>query len=229
MPHQSPFHQMHLKSNAEMAEQNSWLVPLHYGDPQAELRACRNSLAVFDLSHHSRVRVSGAGAKEFLTSILTLDRGLPSSGRQMRLKLPEKLANPHSTVTLQHQAKDYLLILEDVDHISWTSRLNDCSSSGWVDIQDETEATAMISVQGPIALSLVKEKLSIDIDDIQANDVITENMFFMKFILSLDDRNPPGINLILPAKIAPLAWDALQKYGRDYDAQLAGVQAWQSL
>ena len=98
MPQQSPFHQMHLKSNAEMAEQNGWLVPLHYGDPQAEQEACRNSLAVFDLSHHGRLRIRGAGAEEFLTSILTLERGLPSSGRQMRSKLIKKLENTHSII-----------------------------------------------------------------------------------------------------------------------------------
>jgi aminomethyltransferase len=229
MPNQSPFHEMHLKSNAEMAEQDGWLVPLHYGDPQAEQEACRSSLAVFDLSHHNRLRISGVGSEQFLKSTLLIEGDLPANGRQMQLKLNGELPLCQVPATLQHQPKSYVLILPGGGSDAWASFLQTHPDAGDVDIQDETASTAMISVQGPSAMTLLKEKLPVDVDDIQANDVVAETMFFMKFILSLDDHTPPGVHLIMPARIAPLAWDALQKYGRDYDARLAGVQVWQSL
>lgn len=226
MSRQSPFYDLHIKSSAVMVERNGWVLPEHFGDVQAELDACQNSIAVFDLSHFSRIRLSGDPASDCLAAVFGEKLNIPLQGCQKTLSL----GDDNISVTLQHQDKGLLLITETPDHTSFLKQFEVAGPLCNVKVVDETFATAMIALKGPRAIPLLKEKLPIEIDHIAPGDVVSANMFFMRFVVALEgEGNCPGVTIILPAKIAPMAWEMLEKYGQSYDATLAGFQAWQHI
>jgi aminomethyltransferase len=215
MAQQTPFYDLHVKSSAVMGERHGWMLPEHFGDLQAEINACENSIAVFDISHFSRIRFSGDQATEFMEGLIEI----PLPGHQGLVKYHDLNA------TVQHQDKGLLLIAESLDHFSFLQQLENSAQLRNVKITDETFSTAMIALKGPKALALLKEKLPIEIDHIAPGDVVSANMFFMRFVIALGSNE--NITIILPAKVAPMAWEMLEKYGQDYDATLAGFETWE--
>jgi len=213
-----------------MGDHNGWQVALHYGDAEAEIKSCRKSLAVFDLSHFSRVRIAGAESKTLVASLAGEEVASLPVGRQGAAVWTSLQDQAPTKITLQHQEKDYLVVTETPDHEQFLQTLQKQGQSLKVKIKDETFTTAMIALRGPLVLEMLKQKLPVEIDHLEPDDVMTASLFFMRFVIARQDRaSHPGVTIILPAKIAPMAWDLFQKYGQEYQIQLAGLQAWQSV
>ena len=63
----------HQKLGARLIDFGGWEMPVQYTSITDEHLAVRNAAGIFDISHMGEVTVSGAGAADFLNSILTND------------------------------------------------------------------------------------------------------------------------------------------------------------
>jgi folate-binding protein YgfZ len=80
MSERSPLHDATARVGATFKEEAGWTMPAHYGDPEAEYRAARAGVALFDLSHRGKVELTGPEAAVFLHNLLTNDvKNLPPS------------------------------------------------------------------------------------------------------------------------------------------------------
>src|SRR5262245_35809680 len=57
----TPLHNWHAAHGAHFAERGGWLVPLHYGNVEAETRATQGGLAMVDLSPVAKLSLLGRG------------------------------------------------------------------------------------------------------------------------------------------------------------------------
>src|SRR5690242_10536549 len=72
MPDRTPAY--NAQAGAVFTEEAGWLLPAHFGDVDTEYRAVREgAAAVFDLSHHGKIHVSGPDAASFLHNLSTND------------------------------------------------------------------------------------------------------------------------------------------------------------
>src|SRR5438093_3569880 len=71
MPEKSPLYETAFQSGGVFVEQFDWLMPAHYGNAVAEYQSAREHAALFDVSHHGKVEVSGADAASFLHNLCT--------------------------------------------------------------------------------------------------------------------------------------------------------------
>lgn len=79
---QSPLAPQHRALDANLVEFGGWEMPIAYPSGTIEEHlACRQGVAMFDVSHLGSVRVAGDGAFERLQSTLTNDLGKVSPGR----------------------------------------------------------------------------------------------------------------------------------------------------
>ena len=71
----SPLDEKHKSLGAKMADFGGWEMPIEYpgGGVLAEHDAVRNKVGIFDVSHLGKISVKGAGAKDFINSVLTND------------------------------------------------------------------------------------------------------------------------------------------------------------
>ncbi len=227
MPQLSPFQQIHENKAAAMAERDGWLMPLHYGDPLDEYRRCRENLAVFDSSYSYRIRVGGPDAQKLLDPLLSCDVTRIFPNRRRYALFCNEQGGIIEDCLIQNQGSGYLLIGNPANHQRILNYLQAQPPSLNAKITDETFTTAMVTLRGPYALPLLKEKLPFDLEALQPGDVLAENYFFMRFVISLDESLSPSI--ILPAKMASMAWDMLEKYGKIYNAGVAGLETRNSL
>src|SRR5687768_11198567 len=69
----TPLYEAHVKLGGRMVEFGGWEMPVQYSSIVDEHLAVRRAAGVFDISHMGEVFVAGAGAEEFLNSVLTND------------------------------------------------------------------------------------------------------------------------------------------------------------
>jgi aminomethyltransferase len=69
----TPLFTAHQKLGGKLVEFGGWEMPVQYTSITDEHLAVRKAAGIFDISHMGEVTVSGAGAAEFLNSVLTND------------------------------------------------------------------------------------------------------------------------------------------------------------
>src|SRR6266496_1991718 len=67
----TPLYDEHVRLGAKMVPFSGWLMPVQYTGIVEEHQAVRNSVGIFDISHMGQFIVDGAGAREWLNTMLT--------------------------------------------------------------------------------------------------------------------------------------------------------------
>src|SRR4051812_8110470 len=73
MAEPSPLHDLTVAAGAVLVEEAGYLVPDHYGDPAREYGQIRNHSGLFDLSHRSKLELTGPEASSFLHNLCSND------------------------------------------------------------------------------------------------------------------------------------------------------------
>lgn len=145
-------HDRHVELGAKMVEFGGWDMPVQYpAGILAEHLATRKQAGIFDVSHMGRFIFRGSGALAFLQHALTNNAAGLEVGRAQYTLIPNERGGAVDDAYLyRFDAGEYLLVvnasnrLKDWDHFqSLLTGFDD------VEIEDHTEAIAMISLQGP--------------------------------------------------------------------------------
>ncbi|MBS0208615.1 MAG: glycine cleavage system aminomethyltransferase GcvT [Planctomycetes bacterium] len=174
-PRHSPLHEWHTAHGGRMVDFAGWLMPIQYTSIVAEHLATRTACGLFDVSHMARFSFAGPRALDLLEYAVTnsvatmpvgqvryslvcnadggiLDDVLVYRGPDDKLSLVVNASN-RAKIWQQLQACARELGLDAQFSVGAASE----SSAGDkldVVVQDITEATAMLAVQGPRAVEL---------------------------------------------------------------------------
>lgn len=150
----------HAALNARMTEFQGWQVPLQYSDPQEEYHAVRSAAGLFDIGFLARIEVRGPEAEALLQDLCTIDMtrlpegschyGLMCDGSGFLLADPVvfHLSSPKG-------GGRYLLSMNPVCAVKLIDVLRQRGGNGVV-IEDRTNATAHLSLQGPKTQQLLE-------------------------------------------------------------------------
>jgi aminomethyltransferase len=204
----------HRAAGAKLVEFGGWEMPLHYGSQIEEHHAVRRAAGMFDVSHMRVVEVLGAGARAFLRHALANDVAkLVAPGRALYACMLNAQGGVVDDLIAYFIAEDAFRLVvnagtadKDVD---WLARLAAARSTG-VEIVPRTDL-AMIAVQGPYARELAWHALP-GLHAASAALARFEGAFFRDgFVARTGYTGEDGFELMLPAPLAPRAWDALAR------------------
>ena len=170
----TPLHDEHVALNARMAPFAGYQMPVWYEGITEEVRAVRSSAGVFDVSHMAAIRVFGFGALDYLQNLLTndLDKIAELGAAQYTLMCDENGGIIDDLIVYHSGDLEYLIVANAGNHaedVAWmhshcpqgfnivTESGPACPDDGTVEVVDESERTAMIAIQGPEALRIVRE------------------------------------------------------------------------
>jgi aminomethyltransferase len=151
----TPLYEAHVAAGARMVPFAGWEMPVQYSGVIDEVRAVRNAAGVFDVSHMGEVAVSGPAALAWLNSLTTNDvsRLLPGRAQYSLLLRPDS-GILDDILIYQTGEEEYLVVVNasntDKD-LAWLRR----RQVPGVEIQDVSDETALLAVQGPRALELL--------------------------------------------------------------------------
>ena len=152
-PSRTVLHGWHESHGGKMVDFAGWSMPVQYRTGIiAEHLATRRGAGLFDVSHMGRFRVTGPGAESFLLDTLTNNAsGLDPRQAQYTFIANETGGAVDDAYLYRLAGEDFLLVVNAgnraVDR-EWLGRYLPASG---VDLVDESEEIAMLSLQGPAA------------------------------------------------------------------------------
>jgi aminomethyltransferase len=167
----TPLRAVHERLGATMTEFAGWLMPLRYGSEIAEHTAVRTSAALFDLSHMGEIAVTGPAAGEALDYAVC---GWPSAlqvGRARYTMLCAPDGGILDDLIVYRQEPERFLVVANAANTAVVlaevaSRCAGMGVRGAV-VTDESEATGLVSIQGPNASGLLATVTDIPVADMR--------------------------------------------------------------
>jgi aminomethyltransferase len=151
-----------------MTEFAGWLMPLRYRSETAEHQAVRASAGLFDLSHMGEIIVDGPGAAAALDYALV---GQPSSMAPGRARYTMICAADGGVlddlIVYRLDDQEFLVVANAANTSVVETALRERADGHDAQITDQTEAYALIAIQGPAAAGILGPLTDVALDGVK--------------------------------------------------------------
>lgn len=211
----TPLRSFHTDHNAQMVDFAGWEMPLKYATGvREEHEQTRRAGSLFDVSHMGRVAISGLHARRLLERVCSRRIGDMQDGQcRYTLICNDRGGVKDDVIVMRMEADDYLVIVNAsnrpkiLDHIR--AVVADRALS--VKVEDRTEKTAMVALQGPRVMDLIAG-VSKEIPTLKRFRFTVKNLMILKLIVSRTGyTGEDGVEVILPASAVGMAMKLLLK------------------
>ena len=228
----SPLHQIHVDGGASFTDFAGWQMPVSYGSDLAEHHAVRTAAGIFDISHMAEIAVTGPQSIEFLEYSLA---GKMSNLALMQAKyslLLDEDAGIIDDLIVYHKAEgEYLVVANAGNHDVVVDELTARSANFDVHVTDQSDATALIAVQGPRALEILQATEGFEVRDGQQS--LTDLKYYWTtaatfngnpvYVARTGYTGEDGFELYLDTADAVALWQALLVAGSPLGLIPAGL------
>jgi aminomethyltransferase len=223
----TPLLEVHKRLNGKMVPFAGWNMPIQYAGVIEEHRAVREGVGVFDVSHMGEIDVRGREAKPFLQKLLTnnMDK-LDDGGILYSLMCYENGGVVDDLLVHRFEEKHYFLCVNasntDKD-FEWARGL-----AGEFDVQVEnlSDRTAQLAIQGPRAESLLQKLTDISLGDLAYYHFQKGRVGDWEAVIARTGyTGEDGFEIYLDADTAVPVFESLLEVGKEFDLQPIGLGA----
>lgn len=164
----TPFTAIHQSLGAKMAEFAGYNMPISYSGINEEHHTVRNNAGVFDVSHMGEFILRGDKALDLIQRVTSNDASKLTNGKAQYSCLPNNVGGivDDLLVYCMEENKTYLLVV-NASNIekdwNWISSFNTEN----VEMENISERTALLAVQGPNAVKYMQELTDMDITNLK--------------------------------------------------------------
>jgi glycine cleavage system T protein (aminomethyltransferase) len=207
----TPFHAFHEEHNAKLIDFVGWDMPIRYGSIIEEHKQVRASGGLFDVSHMGRIYFSGRHARRFLERLLTRRvSDMPDFTCRYSMICNEDGGVKDDVIVYRFPDK-WMLVVNASNREKLLDHFDDIKGDLKVKIDDQTESTAMVAVQGPHVMDIIGQ-FSKEVPALKRYGFCIKSLLVMKMVISRTGyTGEDGVEVILPAKMADMAIKLLLK------------------
>jgi aminomethyltransferase len=211
---QTPLNELHRELGARLVDFAGWEMPVQYSGVIEEVRAVRETAGLFDVSHMGEFVIEGPGALAWLNGVTTNDVARLRPGRaQYSLLCAENGGILDDILLYQLADERYLMVVNASNTDSDRAWLEQHRVAG-VTIDDISDETALIAVQGPGAAALVGALTQVDLDSLRRFGFAEGAVAGVECLIARTGyTGEDGFELFTWQEPAPL-WRALLEAGR---------------
>ena len=226
----TPLHATHEALGARMMAFGGFDMPVQYTSILDEHKAVREQAGLFDVSHMGEVLVRGPKAFGFVQHLVTNDAARLYDGKAMyAVMCREDGGAVDDLLVYRLNAETYLLVINASNiekDVAWMRAHNPMEA----ELEDISEATALLAIQGPKAPAIVQHLTDVDLDDVKYYHFaeMPPGAFVgcERAILSRTGyTGEPGFEIYCESEKAADVWAALMEAGRTSGLQPAGLGA----
>ncbi|HXQ92418.1 MAG TPA: glycine cleavage system aminomethyltransferase GcvT [Nitrososphaerales archaeon] len=167
MTKKSHLYQYH-KDNGKMTEFSGFEMPVWYKGIVEEHLAVRNAAGLFDVSHMGRVWITGPDATKFLGYLLPTNPTMVKDGRAFY----STICNPNGgiiddVITNKFSEERYFMVVNAGNRGKDFSWLRSNSSEFQVALDDFSNQSALMAIQGPLARDILQKMVDIDLSTVR--------------------------------------------------------------
>ena len=205
-------------------------MPVQYAGVIEEHRCTRTRAGLFDVSHMGEIDIRGSHALKLLQ--WTMTRNLEGQ-RQGQMKLTVmttdnggiiddvtvyRLGENRYTVVTNAETKD--------NDLFWIRTGKEEKSLTDVEIQDISERTAKIDLQGPLSQTILQRLVKNDLSSLKRFNALEADVMNRRVLTSRSGyTGEDGFEMYLEVDFAGTLWDELLAAGREYGLQQVGLGA----
>jgi aminomethyltransferase len=213
-----------------MVDFAGWSMPVQYGSIIDEHHQTRNAFGLFDVSHMGRLYFSGNGVSEFLDSLTTRRvHGIEAGKIRYSLMTNEAGCILDDVLVYHLEGSDgqpfHMMVVNASNREKIVAWLNsNLPESTDIKIDDRTQTTAMIAVQGPKANEAVTQIASMNPDSLSYYTGAVGKVDDAEVIISRTGyTGEDGCELIVPADHAVGVWTKLMEIGSEVGGGASGL------
>ena len=228
MAQRTPLHDRHVALGGRMVEFAGFDMPLQYSNMRDEHTAVRQRAGMFDLSHMGEVRIAGPGAVAAVQHLVTNDLDRIGPGRaQYTAMCNDEGGMVDDLVVYRGEDSCWIVVnaaRREAD-VAWMRAhlLGDAA------LDDVSDNTALIAVQGPQAIAVVAPLVEgLDVAALHSFGwgTATRVAGIAGVVVSRTGyTGEDGVELYCDAAHAGSLWDALLEAGRSVDLLPCGLGA----
>jgi aminomethyltransferase len=153
----SPLHDAHVAAGASFTDFAGWQMPVRYTSDLAEHHAVRTAAGVFDLSHMAEILVLGSEAARGLDYALAGKISAVALGQAKYSLLLDPSGGIIDDLVVYRTGDDrFMIVANAANRAVVVHELRARVARFDAEVYDESDDVALIAVQGPAALEIVK-------------------------------------------------------------------------
>jgi aminomethyltransferase len=228
---QTPLFEWHAAHGGRMVDFAGWSMPVQYSSIVAEHQATRRAVSLFDVSHMGRFRFEGPDSQSFLDRMVT--RRVPGMrpGAIRYSLVTNQDGGILDDVLVYHLRGTggqsyYQMVVNASNRHKIFDWLMDHKDGEDFELADATMETAMIAVQGPRALEIVRPLCTIDPGELLyyhggENEISAAPAVISRTGYTGED----GCEIVLPDENAVELWEELYEAATRLGGGAAGLGA----
>jgi aminomethyltransferase len=209
----TPFHDFHVAAGAKLVEFAGWEMPILYRGIVEEHEQTRNSGSLFDVSHMGRLYFNGKDAPRFLDHVLTRNVAQQKVGQSRYGLVCNESGGVIDDVIVSRDENHWLVVCNASNRERLLRHFESVRQDrGGFDVRidDRTESTAMVAIQGPKVIEKLSEVLPTDLKSLKRYSFTTDEVMMTRFtVFRSGYTGEDGVELIIPAKAATMAMKML--------------------
>ncbi len=207
---------VHDALGAKMVPFAGYRMPVQYEGVSVEHHAVRNGVGVFDVSHMGEFYVEGPDALAFLQSVTSNDVAKLVTGKVQYSCFPNELGGIVDDLLVYCFSETrYLLVVNASNMAKDWAWLQSHVGSYQVTLRDESAATSLLAVQGPLAVKALQGLTELDLDG------MTYYTFGVGSFAGFEDilvsatgyTGAGGFEIYMPNSAAEAIWKAIFQNG----------------
>lgn len=225
----SPLHQLHVEAGASFTDFAGWQMPVRYTSELEEHRAVREAAGLFDLSHMAEILVHGPGAGAALDHALSnvVSTLAVGQARYSLLLTPEGGILDDVIVYRTHEDR-FGVVANAGNRFEAAGAISVRSANFDARVVDESDALALIAVQGPASLAILQAlpglRLPTDLADLGYYRCSTGEWNGEEVMVARTGyTGENGFELYVRTAVAPGLWTALRAAGAGHGLVPAGL------
>ena len=153
--------------HAKLAEFAGYEMPLWYSATIDEHLAVRNTSGMFDVSHMARFSIGGPAATGFLEGLVPTAVASQPPGKAFYTLLLNEKGGIIDDLIIEKLSDDRYLLVVNAANAAVDLKQMESHAPRDFPIDDITESTAMIAIQGPQAISSLQPLTSLDLTQVK--------------------------------------------------------------
>ncbi len=207
----TPFFDFHQQNGAKFVDFAGYEMPIHYGSILAEHQQVRTSGGLFDVSHMGRLKITGRHARKFLERVLTRKISDMNEKQCRYALICNERGGVVDDILVYRFADHWLLVVNAANRQKVLDHFKAVQGADVVTIDDQTDSTAMVAVQGPKVIEMIGN-FSSEIPTLKRYAFTTKNLLILKLIVSRTGyTGEDGVEVIMGAGMASMAIKLLLK------------------
>ncbi len=222
----TPLYDAHVRLGARMVDFHGFLMPLQYTGIIEEHICVRNSAGIFDLSHMGVIEVSGKDALDYLQKLVTNDVGRLVDGEALYTPICNEHGGIIDDVIVYRLAKERFFLVVNCANaqkdLDWMTKY----AEQGVKINNKSDETALIAIQGPLSESILSKIATDDITQLRRFNIKGFKINEASALISRTGyTGEDGFEIFIHPEHAEKIWDLLLTTGQKYGLKPVGLGA----